>query len=313
MSIVEVKNLTKTYTKSSWKFWESHQETKALKGVSFEVYEGEIFGIVGPNGAGKTTLINILSGLLYKDEGSVKIFGKESDENREELAARMNVSTAYSGLSGNLTVEENLRIFAKIYDVENKEEKIDEVLELFQIEELRDKKVHHISAGQRTRANLCKSFINEPELLLLDEASAGLDPHIAEITRNAVQQLNDEHGTTIIVTSHNMEDIDSLSDRMMFLHKGEKLRTGTPNSLKTEIHVKVLEVTVDELTDEFEELLNHVNGDINGNTGRVKIEHEEDIINILDRVSELDVTVVDIEAQNPDLDEVFKKVARDEV
>jgi ABC-2 type transport system ATP-binding protein len=313
MSIVEVENLKKTYTKSSWKFWEDQQETEALRGVSFNVEEGEIFGIVGPNGAGKTTLINILSGLLYKDEGSVRIFGKESDKNREELAERMNVSTAYSGLSGNLTVEENLRIFAKIYGIDDREDKIDEVLELFQIEELRNKKIHHISAGQKTRANLCKSFINEPELLLLDEASAGLDPHIAEITRNAVQKLNEEHGTTIIVTSHNMEDIDSLSDRMMFLHQGKKLRTGTPSSLKTDIHVKVLEVTVETVTEEFRELIDHVDGEINGHTGRVKIEREEDIINILDRVSNLDVTVIDIEARNPDLGEVFKKVARDEV
>lgn len=311
--ILEVENLKKTYRKSSWKFWEKNQETEALKGVSFEVKEGEIFGIVGPNGAGKTTLINILSGLMYKDTGSVKIFGKEAHKNREELAERMNVSTAYSGLSGNLTVDENLRIFGKIYGVENPKEKIDEVLEIFEIEELRGKKIWNLSAGQKTRANLCKSFINEPELLLLDEASAGLDPHIAEITRNAIGKLNEEHGTTIIITSHNMEDIDTLSDRLMFLHQGKKLRTGTSESLKKDIHIKVLEVEVDELTSKFVELIEHVNGELLGNTGRVKIEQEKDIINILDRISELDLNIIDIEAKNPDLDEVFKKVARNQV
>lgn len=313
MSIVEVKNLKKTYEKGSWKPWKDGRETKALRGIDFEVKEGEIFGIVGPNGAGKTTLVNILSGLLYKDTGSVKIFGKETKQNREALADRMNVSTAYSKLSGNLTVEENLRVFAKIYGVENRKEKINHVLELFEIEDLRAKKIYHLSAGQKTRANLAKSFINQPEVLLLDEATAGLDPHIADVTRKAIREINEKHDTTIIITSHDMEDIDSLSDRMMFLHQGEILRTGTPDKLKTDIHVKVLEVTVDEVNDKFEELIDHLEGELDGKTGKVKIEEEKHIIEILDRISEIDVTVIDIEAKNPDLNEVFKKVARNEV
>lgn len=313
MPIVEVKNLKKTYEKGSWKPWKDGRETKALRGIDFEVKEGEIFGIVGPNGAGKTTLVNILSGLLYKDTGSVKIFGKETKKNREALADRMNVSTAYSKLSGNLTVEENLKVFAKIYGVENRKQKINQVLQLFEIKDLRAKKIYHLSAGQKTRANLAKSFINQPEVLLLDEATAGLDPHIADVTRKAIREINEKHDTTIIITSHDMEDIDSLSDRMMFLHQGEILRTGTPDKLKTDIHVKVLEVTVDEVNDEFEELIDHLEGDLEGETGKVKIEEEKHIIEILDRISEIDVTVIDIEAKNPDLNEVFKKVARNEV
>lgn len=313
MSVVEVKNLKKTYEKNSWKPWKNGRKTKALRGINFDVKEGEIFGIVGPNGAGKTTLVNILSGLLYKDTGSVKIFGKETKQNRKELADRMNVATAYSKLSGNLTIEENLRVFAKIYDVENRKEKINHVLELFEISDLRGKKIYHLSAGQKTRANLAKSFINQPEILLLDEATAGLDPHIADVTRKAIRQINEEHETTIIITSHDMEDIDSLSDRMMFLHQGKILRTGTPRELKKDIHIKVLEVTVDEVNDDFRGLIDHLDGELDENTARVKIEQEEHIIEILDSISEIDVTVIDIEAKNPDLNEVFKKVARNEV
>ncbi|MFB6145498.1 MAG: ABC transporter ATP-binding protein [Candidatus Nanohaloarchaea archaeon] len=313
MSVIQVENLEKTYKKSSWKPWKDGRETEALRGIDFEVEDGEIFGIVGPNGAGKTTLVNILSGLLYKDSGNVKIFGKETRQNREELAKRMNVATAYSKLSGNLTVEENLKVFAKIYDVENIGEKIDHVLELFEISELRGKKIYHLSAGQKTRANLAKSFINQPEILLLDEATAGLDPHIADVTRDAIREINEEHGTTIIITSHDMEDIDSLSDRMMFLHQGEVLRTGTPRELKKDIHVKVLEVTVDEVNDDFRGLIEHLDGDLDGNTGRIRIEEENHIIEILESISEIDVTIIDIEAKNPDLNEVFKKVARNEV
>ncbi|MFB6245392.1 MAG: ATP-binding cassette domain-containing protein [Candidatus Nanohaloarchaea archaeon] len=313
MPVVEVKNLEKTYEKSSWKLWKDGRKTEALRGIDFKVKKGEIFGIVGPNGAGKTTLVNILSGLLYKDTGSVKIFDKETKQNRKELADRMNVATAYSKLSGNLTVEENLRVFAKIYDVEKRKEKINHVLELFEISDLRGKKIYHLSAGQKTRANLAKSFINQPEILLLDEATAGLDPHIADVTRKAIRQINEKHDTTIIITSHDMEDIDSLSDRMMFLHQGKILRTGTPRELKKDIHIKVLEVTVDEVNDDFRGLIEHLDGELDGNTARVKIEQEEHVIEILDSISEIDVTVIDIEAKNPDLNEVFKKVARNEV
>ncbi|MFB6213815.1 MAG: ABC transporter ATP-binding protein [Candidatus Nanohaloarchaea archaeon] len=313
MPVIEVENLEKTYKKGGWKFWNDPQETDALRGIDFEVEDGEIFGIVGPNGAGKTTLVNILSGLLYKDKGNVKIFDKESRRNREELANRMNVATAYSRLSGNLTVEENLRVFAKIYDVEDAREKIDQVLELFEISELRGKKIYHLSAGQKTRANLAKSFINQPEILLLDEATAGLDPHIADVTREAIREINQEHRTTIIMTSHDMEDIDSLSDRMMFLHQGEILRVGTPRELKKNIHVKVLEVTVDEVNKDFRGLVKHLEGELEGNTGKMKIEQEDHIIEILDSISEIDVTVIDIEARNPDLNEVFRKVARNEL
>lgn len=313
MSVIQVENLKKTYEETSWKPWKEGRKTEALRGIDFEVSEGEVFGIVGPNGAGKTTLVNILSGLLYKDTGSVKIFDKETKDNRAQLSARMNVATAYSGLSGYLTVEENLKVFAKIYDVNRTKEKIDEVLDLFEISDLREKEINHLSAGQKTRANLAKSFINQPEILLLDEATAGLDPHIADVTRKAIRKINEEHDTTIIITSHDMEDIDSLSDRMMFLHQGQILRTGTPRDLKKDIHVKVLEVTVADVNDDFRGLIDHLDGELDGNTARVKIEQEEHIIEILDSISEIDVTVIDIEAKNPDLNEVFKKVARNEV
>lgn len=311
MSVVDVEHLTKTYGHPPWKFWRRGDDTEALKGVNFSVERGEIFGIVGPNGAGKTTLINILSGLVYKDEGSVRIFGDETRENRGQLAKKMNVATAYSMLSGHLTVRENLKVFAKIYDVDDADARIEEALETFEIPELADRKIFHLSAGQKTRANLCKSFINDPELLLLDEVTAGLDPHIADVTREAIKKMNRERGTTIIITSHDMQDIDRLSDRMLFLHNGRVLRIGAPEELKKEIHVKVLEVTIDRHSTDFVRLIEGEGGRVEKNTGLVKIDYEEEIIDILNAVRELDVEIIDIEARNPDLEEVFRKVARE--
>lgn len=313
MPVIEVEGVKKSYSSSPWRFWEDRNHTQALKGVSFEVEDGEIFSVVGPNGAGKTTLINILNGLLYKDEGSVKIFGEETRENRQKIAKRMNVATSYSALSGNLTVRENLKVFGKIYNVKNIDERIDELLKIFQIEKLENKKVWHISAGQKTRANLCKSLINKPELLLLDEATAGLDPHIAEITRNAIKKVNEEYGTTILITSHNMSDIDKLSDRILFLHNGKVLKEGTPEELKREIHIKILEVSYDGKKKSLEDIKQKWGGDLSKSLAKFKIEKEEDIVEILDELSNKKIKITDIEAKNPDLEEVFKKVAGDQV
>lgn len=309
MAAVKAEDIKKTYSRPSWRFWEDRDTTEALKGVSFEVEESEVFGIVGPNGAGKTTLINILTGLLYRDSGTLEIFGEDIEKKRSALAHRMNVATAYSRMSGNLTVRENLNVFARIYDVENRSEKIDEVLEIFQISELEGKKIHHLSAGQKTRANLAKSFVNEPELLLLDEATAGLDPQIAQVTRDAIKQLKKDLGTTILVTSHRMEDIDQLSDRMMFLHRGEVLETGTPAELKKKIHSKVIQVTVAEVTDEFRGLVESEGGFIRENTATIKVDTEQQIVEFMAALNDLDVQVTDVEARNPDLDQVFRKVA----
>ncbi|MFB6265971.1 MAG: ABC transporter ATP-binding protein [Candidatus Nanohaloarchaea archaeon] len=312
MSAVDIEGLHKTYYEDSWNFWREGDNTVALNGVSFSVEEGEIFGIVGPNGAGKTTLINILSGLIYKDKGEVQVFDKDVERNREELSERMNVATAYSSLTGPLTVHENLKVFGTLYNAYS-EEKVDELLELFEIPELKDKRVWSLSAGQKTRANLCKAFINEPDLLLLDEVTAGLDPHISQVTRDAIKDMREEKGTTIIVTSHDMEDIDQLSDRMMFLHEGEVLRTDTPDQIKEDLHVKVLDIAVDEVTSELKSVVNEFNGDLKKNGASFEIREEKQIIEILDRVSDLEVTVTDINASSPDLDELFQKVARGEL
>ncbi|MFB6294561.1 MAG: ABC transporter ATP-binding protein [Candidatus Nanohaloarchaea archaeon] len=312
MPAVAVENLEKTYRSRSWKVWRSPDETRALNGISFSVDESEIFGIVGPNGAGKTTLINILSGLIYRDGGTVRVFGEELSRNRERLAERMNVATAYSSLTGPLTVDENLKVFGHLYDSYSSE-KADELLDLFEISHLRDSRVWSLSAGQQTRANLCKAFMNEPELLLLDEATAGLDPHIAQVTRDAIQRLRDEQGTTILVTSHDMTDIDQLSDRMMFLHEGEILRRGTPAELKQDLHVKVLKVTVDAPSPAFRSVVEDAGGRVAGDTATFEVDAPSDIVTVLERVGELEIDIVDIQTSSPDLDQLFQTVARGEL
>lgn len=307
--IVEAEDLRKTYVSRSWKPWGEPSRTRALRGVSFTVDEGEILGIVGPNGAGKTTLVNILSGLLYRDGGDLQIFGEPFQENRERLAERMNVATAYSRLSGDLTVVENMHVFGRLYGVDDIAGRTEELLERFEIVGTRDEKVHHLSAGQRTRVNLCKSLINRPELLLLDEATAGLDPHIAEVTRSTLREINEERGTAIVITSHDMTDIDELSDRMLFLHEGEVLRTGTPSELKRSMHRIVVEATFETVPDGLGDDLADHDVAVDGDRVTVTVEDGGAVFDVFDALAPHRDRIVDVSVTPPDLDDLFQEVA----
>lgn len=219
-SVIEVKNLKKSYGK-----------TEALRGISFEIKEGEIFGLLGPNGAGKTTAIDILAGLLTKDSGDIQILGKDIEEAKQE----MNIVASYNWLTGVMTVQQNLEIYSRLYGVKDKDKRIKHLLGLFELTEIKDKKYQKLSAGQQTRVNLCKGLINNPKVLLLDECTASLDPYLADKTRKIIKDL--KKNTTILFTSHNMHEVEELCDRIAFLQKGEIIWIGSAKKLK-EIHKK---------------------------------------------------------------------------
>src|SRR3989338_8946404 len=172
MNYIDVSNLVKT-------FREKGRIIKAVDNISFSVRKGEIFGLLGPNGAGKSTTINILTGLLEKDSGTVRILGFEPERNWEFVKNNSNVATAYSWLSDVLSIRQNLRVYAKLYGVKNYEQKITELLELFELKDIADRKIIRLSSGENTRAVLCKGLINDPKVLFLDECTVGLDPDIA--------------------------------------------------------------------------------------------------------------------------------------
>lgn len=218
--VIEVKNLKKNYGK-----------TEALRGISFEVKPGEIFGLLGPNGAGKTTAIDILTGLLSKDSGEVKILGKEPEEVKQE----MNIVSSFSLLTGIMSVYENLKVYGMLYGVKDLDNKISELMDLFEIVNLKNTKYQRLSAGQQTRVNLCKGLINNPKVLLLDECTVGLDPHLADKTRGIIKSL--KKNTAILFTSHNMQEVEQLCDRIAFLQQGNIIWTGTSKKLK-DVHKK---------------------------------------------------------------------------
>ncbi len=224
MDIVEVKNLRKTYSPNK-------NPVHALRGISFSVAKGEVFGILGVNGAGKSTTLNILIGLLTPTAGTIKILGKDFFKNEEEIKNRMNIATAYADLANNLSVYRNLKVYALMYGVRNYEHKINELIEIFGIKHLKDKWFGDLSAGERTRVNLSKSLINDPEILLLDEPTASLDPSIAAHIRDHLLQLQKRKQLTIIFTSHNMPEVEQMCDRVALLHQGQIYKIDTPDGL----------------------------------------------------------------------------------
>lgn len=201
---------------------------KALDKFSFKLHRGEILGLLGANGAGKTTAMNCLLGLTLPTGGQLYAFGKSLHEHKIEILQKSNFSSAYVSLPGNLKVWQNLLVFAHIYGVQDPKKKIAELLELLEVTELRDRVTGQLSAGESTRVNLCKAFLNDPELLMLDEPTASLDPDIADKVRKVVRRRQREHGCSILYTSHNMKDIEEVCDRVIFLHKGRIVCEGPP-------------------------------------------------------------------------------------
>ena len=215
--LVVVERLAKTYGKFT-----------AVDDVSFVVHQGEFAGLVGPNGAGKTTIIHMMLGLISPNAGSVRLFGKSLDADREQILQRLNFTSPYMSFPVHLTVLENLKVFAGIYKVRNPTKTIGELLERFGIDRLRDKPIARLSSGETVRVGLCKAFLNNPELLLLDEPTAYLDPQAAAQVREVLLDLQKSRGITILYTSHNMHEVQYLCDRIIFLSQGSIVATGTP-------------------------------------------------------------------------------------
>jgi ABC-2 type transport system ATP-binding protein len=219
--VVHVEGLTKRFG-----------TTTAVDGVSFDVARGEILGLLGPNGAGKTTTIQLLLGLTTPTSGRARILGHDLATARRAILQRVNFSSAYVALPYNLTVWENLNVFAKLYGLRRPRGKILSLLELFEIPQALHKVTGALSTGQLTRLNLCKAFLNDPEVLFLDEPTASLDPDMAEKVRSTLARIRRERQVTMIYTSHNMPEVEILCDRVLFLSRGRLVASGTPAELR---------------------------------------------------------------------------------
>jgi ABC-2 type transport system ATP-binding protein len=221
--ILSVENLSKAYG-----------ALRAVDGVSFQVAPGEIVGLVGPNGAGKTTTINMILGVLDPSAGRIEIEGVDLEADRSRALARTNFAAVYAPLPGNLTVEQNLRVFGMIYAVEHLSERIEQLLAAYDLAKFRRAKAGVLSSGEQTRLSLAKAMLNRPSLLLLDEPTASIDPSNARDIRAGIEAfVASDHGG-VLWTSHNMYEVEAVCDRVLFLAHGRILLQGAPDALKRE-------------------------------------------------------------------------------
>lgn len=243
-AILKVENLRKEYGRIT-----------AVDGISFAVEEGEIVGLLGPNGAGKTTTIHMILSLLEPTKGKIEIFGKNLREYRDEILAKMNFAAPYAQLPYNLTPYENLAVFALLYGVKNYKERAETLLKEFRLEQFRKSRTGALSSGEQTRVGLAKAFLNDPKLLLLDEPTVSLDPAIARELRGDIYERIKKNGGAILWTSHNMKEVETMCDRVIFLAHGRIVADNTPQNLREQFGKDDLEDVFVELAREPEKPL----------------------------------------------------------
>jgi ABC-2 type transport system ATP-binding protein len=221
----------------------TYGDTIAVDNVSLAVRRSEIVGLLGPNGAGKTTIINMILSVLEPNGGAIAIDGIDLAKARSRALERTNFAAVYAPLPGNLTVAQNLRFFAMVYGVKDISTRIEVLLTQFDLVRFRDTKCGVLSSGEQTRVALAKAMLNRPNLLLLDEPTASLDPATARDIRANIRMFVEESGCGVLWTSHNMHEVEAVCDRVLFLSHGKILLEGNPKTLPQE-HGKA---TLDEL------------------------------------------------------------------
>src|SRR5665648_145487 len=203
----------------------------AVDHISFTIEAGSTVALLGGNGAGKTTTIAMLLGLIMPSAGEVRVFGADMSRNRYDVAQRLNFQSPYVDLPARLTVKQNLTVYAGLYGIANAAERIAYVAEHLQIETLLDRPTGKLSAGQKTRVGLAKALLNAPELLLLDEPTASLDPDTADWIRHKLKEYARERNATVLLASHNMAEVERLADRVILLDAGRIIEDETPRAL----------------------------------------------------------------------------------
>ncbi len=309
MNAIEVKNVTKEFGKGKNKF-------KALNNVSLKVKKGEIYGLLGPNGAGKTTLIYTMSNIIIPDKGTVKILDIDALKEKGNLGKRMNVCFGGGKLNWSFTPKQALAYYSYLYDVPRKKakKKIKELSELLNFKKFINKEFALLSTGMRQKIVLAKSLLNDPEVLLLDEPTIGLDVDVASEIRDIFKDLAKERGVAILLTSHYMGEVETLCKKVTLLNKGKVIEEGNISKIKNKIRAPDTIYVV---------LNNYKNiGFVRKISGVSSYEVVEDRLKILTKQSEKTIEpllkalkkkkkkVIDLEIKNTTLEEAFIKLVR---
>ena len=217
---IEIKNLSKKY-----------KETLAVNNINFSIEKNKTLGLLGPNGCGKTTTIAMMLGLLKPTKGKVIIHGQNIEKNRISLLHKMNFISPYIELPKKLTVRENLIVYAKLYGVNNIKNRIEYLSHKLRLDEFINEKTGELSSGQKNRVSLAKALINEPSVLFLDEPTASLDPETGDFVRKFIENISQEKKMSILLASHNMDEVKRLCKNVLMMNNGIIIDKGTPDSL----------------------------------------------------------------------------------
>jgi len=219
--MLKVTNLTKKYN-----------SLVALDRLSFSIKYGEVMGLLGPNGCGKTTTIGIILGLIEQSSGNVFIDNEKlTKKNRSKILKKVNFASPYVELPKRLTVSQNLHIYARLYNVKKINDKVSQLIEELELQEIVNKLTGELSSGQRTKVSIAKSLINSPKLLLLDEPTASLDLYISDMMRSYLEKYKRNNKVSILIASHNMQEVDRLCDKVIMLNRGKKIESGTTKEI----------------------------------------------------------------------------------
>ncbi len=306
MSVVlSVRNLRKRYP--------GKRGQLAVDGVSFDLKSGEILGLLGPNGSGKTTTIQMLLGTLLKTSGSIFYYGKEFDTHRSEVLETVSFASAYNNLPWLLSVQENLEVFGRLYGLTPKESETRylPLLDRFGILTKRKARISALSAGQSTRLMLVKAFFIEPKIVLLDEPTASLDPDVAQEICAFILEEREKKGTSVLFTSHKMEEATELCDRVVFLKKGKIIADDLPKHLARSVSAFRLKLIIADGMERTVALakerglvfiVDHRNIEV--------LIEEEAIPSFLTAVTEQKISYANIKIEEPSLEDYFLQMAR---
>ena len=313
MKAISIKGIHKVYPPNR-----KGESVHALKGIDLEVEQGIIFSILGPNGAGKTTLISILTTLLFPDQGGGTICGFDLLRERSKIREMVNVTSGNANFTDNFSVVENLNYYGMLYGIPKslRRTKIETLVEMFDLKAFRDTPFNQLSTGLKQRLALSKSLINDPKILFLDEPTVGLDPQISESIRLNLKEINRKEGLTIILTTHQMDEAEFLSDRIAFLKEGKIIAEGKAEELKRGIRLgEVIKIKyIGSLSG-----LDH----LSSLDGILEIKVRDDLITVLVDdprrrldplirmlTSEQDIVIEDVNIRELDLEDVFLKLAK---
>lgn len=301
-NILEVKNLKKTFGSFT-----------AVNDISFTLKEGEILGFLGVNGAGKTTTIQMLLGLLTPTEGSIHYFKKDLLVHKSDIMERVNFSSTYVSLPYILSVYECLTFIAQLYNIENRKKRVEKIIDMFHLGELRHKQIHELSAGQQTKVNMAKAFINFPKILLLDEPTASLDVEITDAVHTILLEEREKFNSSMILTSHNMAEVEKVCDRIIFIHNGKIIANDTPENLAKTIQVSHVELHITEGVRLIGDYANqHSIPFVKKGRNIILDIHEKNIPNLLKGLVQHAINYDEISIEKPTLEDYFLQVVEKE-